>query len=284
MRSGNFALAYSHAFNASWLLDANLWWRGDLVNYYPSGNVFSDQPATFSQARSLKNLGARVDAFFSRGHHNLKAGFTAQWTPLTESFATGLTDPGFNSPCVDQEGVPVPERAFHDPAQCGANGYLPNSSFQSNLLQYDLTRDGTLFQFHGDATIKEQSLYVQDSITMGRLSIDPGLRMDRYDGISHSTAAQPRVGISYQLPFAGTVVRASYARVMVTPYDENLVCKAPSAIPHAGRTAARSRTAPSRPSPCPPAPPFSPSFPSLSWIEMLISRMSTLQQTPPDEV
>jgi hypothetical protein len=223
MRSGNFAVAYSHVFSPSRLLDANLWWRGDLVNYYPSRNLFADQPTTLSQNRSLKNFGARVDASISKGRHNLKTGATAQWTPLTESFATGLTNPGFNSPCVDQNGVPVPDPTLKDPAQCGANGDLPNSGFQPNLLPYDLSRGGKLYQFHGTATIKEQSAYVQDSIRWGRLAINPGLRIDRYDGISHGVAAQPRVGISYQLPSVGTVLRASYARVLVTPYNENLI-------------------------------------------------------------
>jgi hypothetical protein len=223
MRSGNFAVAYSHVFSPSWLLDTNLWWRGDRVTYYPSSALFADQPATFSQARSLKNFGTRVDASVSKGRHTLKTGATVQWTPLNESFATGLTDPGFNSPCVDQRGVGVPDATLTDPAQCGPKGDLPNSAFQPNLLPYDLTREGKLFQFHGDATIKEQSAYVQDSITLGRLTINPGLRVDHYDGISHSTGTQPRVGLSYQLPFAETVLRVSYARVMVTPYNENLV-------------------------------------------------------------
>ena len=34
---------------------------------------------------------------------------------------------------------------------------------------------------------------------------------------------QPRFELSYQLPYSGTVLRVSYARVMVTPYNENLV-------------------------------------------------------------
>jgi hypothetical protein len=223
MRSANVAAAYSHVFSPSLLLDANLWARGDHVDYFPSANLFADQPATFSQTRSLKNFGAKVDVSVSRGHHNLKTGVSAQWTPLTESFTTGLTDPGFNSPCVDQQGVPVPDPALTAPAQCGANGDSSNQAFEPNLLQYDLTRHGKLFEFNGSATIREQSFYVQDSITLGRLAINPGIRVDHYDGITKSTAAQPRVGLSYQLPYARTVLRASYARVMVTPYNENLV-------------------------------------------------------------
>ena len=223
MQSGNFAVAYSHVFNPSWLLDANLWWRGDHVNYYPSGDVFADQPATFSQTRSLVNFGTRVDTSFSRKHHDLKAGFTSQWTPLTESFATGLTDPSFNSPCVDKEGVTVSDPSLTDSAQCGARGDLANQAFQPKLLPYDLSRRGKLFRFNGSGTIKEQSGYLQDSMTFGRLGFSPGVRVDRYDGISRSVAVQPRVGLSYQLPHAGTVLRVSYTRAMVTPYNENLV-------------------------------------------------------------
>jgi len=75
----------------------------------------------------------------------------------------------------------------------------------------------------GAATVKEQSAYVQDSMRFGRLGINGGLRADRYDGISRRSMLQPRFGLSYQLPYLGTVLRVSYARVMVTPYNENLV-------------------------------------------------------------
>ncbi len=223
MRSENFAAAYSHVFTSSLLLNANLWWRQDHVNYYPSRELLDDQPATLAQDRSLVNVGTRVDVSFSRKHHNLKTGVLLQWTPLRESFATGLTDPGFNSPCVDQSGTPVPDASLTAPAQCGAHGYLPNASFQPSLLPYDLTRGGALFSFHGHTTVKEQSVYVQDSMSFGRLGISAGVRGDRYDGLSRSSAAEPRAGISYQLPHLRTVLRLSYARLMETPYNENLV-------------------------------------------------------------
>ncbi len=223
MRSENIAAAYSHVFNPSRLLNANAWWRRDHVDYYPSLNAFADQPATFSQNRSLANLGARADLLFSKKHHTVKTGFLAQWSPLHEAFTTGLTDPGFNSPCVDHSGVPVADRTLLTPALCAPDGYLPNPAFEPRLLQYDLTRAGKLFQFQGAATIKEQSAYFQDSMTFGRFGINLGVREDRYDGISHRSALQPRTGLTYQLPYIATVLRVSYARVMVTPYNENLV-------------------------------------------------------------
>ena len=223
MRGENIAAAYSHLFDPSWLLNANVWWRGDHVDYYPSLDAFADQPATFSQNRSLVNLGARADLSFSKKHHNVKAGFLAQWTPLDEAFTTGLTDPGFNSPCVDHSGVPVPDRTLLLPAVCTADGFLPNPAFEPSLLQYDLTRGGDLFRFQGAATIWEQSAYFQDAMNFGRLGVNLGIREDRYDGISHRSELQPRTGLTYQLPYSGTVLRVSYARVMVTPYNENLV-------------------------------------------------------------
>jgi len=223
MQSKDVAAAYSHVFDPSWLLNANAWWRGDQVNYYPSSALFSDQPATFSQNRRLINFGARADLSVLKRHHNIKTGFLAQWTPLHEFFTTGLTDPAFNSPCVDAEGVPVPDATLTAPSNCAGKGYLPNPGFQSSLLQYDLTRGGALFDFHGAATIKEQSVYFQDALSFGRLGITLGVRGDRYDGISHSSALQPRTGLTYQLPYSGTVLRVSYARVMVTPYNENFV-------------------------------------------------------------
>ena len=223
MRSENIAAAYSHGFNPSWLLNANAWWRRDHVDYYPSLNAFADQPATFSQNRSLVNFGARADLSFSKKHHNVKTGFLAQWTPLNEAFTTGLTNPGFNSPCLDHSGVPVPDRTLLTPAVCATDGFLPNPAFEPGLLQYDLTRGGELFRFHGAASIKQQSAYFQDSMSFGHFGINFGVREDRYDGISHRSSLQPRMGLTYQLPYVATVLRVSYARVMVTPYNENLV-------------------------------------------------------------
>lgn len=195
--------------------------------YYGSLNL-TDQPATFSQDRSLVNFGARVDLSFAKKQHNVKTGFLAQWTPLVESFTTGLTNPGFNSPCVDQQSVPAPDATITAPANGAPKGYPPNPGFQPSLLPYDLTRGGAPFEFRGAATVKEQSAYFQDSMSFGRLGINLGVRGDRYHGISRGSVLQPRLGLSYQLPYLGTVLRVSYARVMVTPYNENLVLSSSS--------------------------------------------------------
>ena len=223
MTSFNAGLAFSRVLSPSLFLTANTWVRQDRVNYFPSANVFSDQPATLSQSRRLTSTGFRIDATYSRGRHSLKAGTQIQATPLSEFFTTGLTDPGFNSPCIDASGVPVPDPALTTPGQCAAAGYAENSAYQPALLPYDLTRGGDLFRFRGGATILEESGYAQDSIRLGALTLNAGLRFDHYNGLSHGDGVQPRVGAAYQLRDTGSVVHFSYARVFLTPYNENLV-------------------------------------------------------------
>jgi hypothetical protein len=134
-----------------------------------------------------------------------------------------LTDPAFNSPCVDSNGVPVADSSLTSPNQCAAAGFSDNRSYQPALLPYDLTRGGTLFHFRGATTIYEESAYVQDSIKLGRFNVNLGLRYDRYDGLSNASGIQPRAGIAYQVRPTGTVLHLSYARVFLTPYNENLV-------------------------------------------------------------
>lgn len=223
MTSFNVALATSHVLSPSLLLTANSWVRQDRVNYLPSAHLFSDQPATLSQSRRLTSTGFRSDLTYSRGRHSVKGGIQFQATPLSEVFTTGLTDPGFNSPCVDANGVPVPNPSLTNPSQCTSRGYPENSSYQPALLAYDLTRGGTLFTFRGAATIYEGSAYAQDSIKLGQLTLNLGLRYDNYAGLSKAYAVQPRTGVAYQIRATGTVLHFSYARVFLTPYNENLV-------------------------------------------------------------
>jgi hypothetical protein len=223
MTSFNAGLAFSRVLGPMLLLTANTWLRQDRVNYFPSAELFADQPATLSQSRRLTSTGLRSDITYSRGRHTAKAGVQLQVTPLSEAFSTGLTDPAFNSPCVDASGTPVANPSLTSPAQCAVAGYAENTSYQSALLAYDLTRGGTLFQFRGAATIYEESAYVQDSIKLGRFNLSLGLRYDNYDGLSKGSGLQPRMGVSYQVRSTGTVLHASYAKVFLTPYNENLI-------------------------------------------------------------
>jgi hypothetical protein len=223
IRSFNIAPGYTHLFSNTTLLSANAWVRQDRVAYYPSDDIFQDQPATLVQQRRLTNTGFKVDIAYANGVHNVKGGFVFNYTPLSEFFQTGVTDPLANATCVDANGVPVIANGVTAPANCVGAGYAPNPAFSSGLLPYDLTRGGQLFTFQGDTSIKQEGVYVQDSISVKNLNIELGLRADNYDGLSSRTGIQPRTGLSYQIKKTGTVLRASYGRIFLTPYNENLI-------------------------------------------------------------
>jgi hypothetical protein len=197
VRSFNIAPGYVHQFNESSLLTANAWLRQDRVGYYPSANLLDDQPATLSQQRRLTSTGIKTDYSVSKGRHTFKAGVQWQHTFLSEFFQTGITDPNYNDP--------------------SSPAYLPG------LAPYDLTRGGSLFTFRGRTDIKEESAYVQDSIKLSNLTLSGGVRADFYNGLSSDHAIQPRLGASYLIPRTGTVLRASYGRLLLTPYNENLI-------------------------------------------------------------
>ena len=50
-----------------------------------------------------------------------------------------------------------------------------------------------------------------------------GIRGDLYNGLTSARQAEPRVGVSYKIKKTNTVLRASYARTLETPFNENLV-------------------------------------------------------------
>jgi len=213
----NIAPSWTRLLSSHTVFTLGAFVRRDQFNYYPSGNRFADlapdlQQETFTQDRKLTNTGIRTDVSFVKGIHNVKGGVTYQQTFLDENNRFGIVDPTFldsltdanGNSCVDSSGTPVA-------APC------------TTLAPYDLTRGGTLFPFNGHTDIKLLSLYLQDAITKGNWSINLGLRGDIYNGLTSHSEAQPRVGIAYNIKKTNTVLRASYARILETPFNENLV-------------------------------------------------------------
>jgi hypothetical protein len=228
----NFAPGYQHTFSANTLLTINPYIRKDQLNYYPSRDLFSDLPATQGQQRQLLNWGVRADISTSVGHHNLKYGIDLKQTRLLENFQFGVTDPGFNSPCVDADGNPVPDPGLTNPKQCGPAGFKPNTAdnpdiggapFSPGLLPFDLTRGGNPFFYRAATNINQYAGYIQDAITAGNFLFNVGFRLERYDGLVSKTGPQPRLGIAYNIKGTGTVLRIAYARTLETPFNESLL-------------------------------------------------------------
>jgi hypothetical protein len=189
--------------------------RKDQYNYYPSPNAFDDlspiQQETIAQDRSLTNAGLRAAFSYVKGMHNLKVGATYQQTLLDENDRLGIVDTGLLPSLTDPNGNP-----------CFVNGVALGAPC-SNLLPFDLTRGGGLFDFRGHTDVKQLALYIQDQITKGNWSFNVGLRGDFYNGLPTHKEAEPRLGVAYNIKGSNTVLRASYARVLETPFNENLI-------------------------------------------------------------
>ncbi len=252
IKTFNVAPSWTRLINPNTVFTLGGFVRRDQYNYYPSANPFSDlgpiQQETVNQDRTLTNAGLRSDISWVKGIHNLKAGATYQQTFLDENTNFGVVDPGLNAPCFDANGNAVPwvgSPGLNDPANCGSAvstdpvlypaPFTSNADFFGSLGCFDLSRptpaagDGCagstsgLFGFRGHSDIKQLALYVQDTITKGSWSLNLGLRGDFYNGLTTHKEAQPRLGVAYNVKKTNTVLRVSYARVLETPFNENLV-------------------------------------------------------------
>jgi hypothetical protein len=217
IKTFNIAPSWVRLVNSTTVFTLGAFVRRDQYNYYPSGNPFADlapdlQSQTVGQDRSLTNAGIRSNISYVKGIHNVKAGLTYQQTFLNENDTIGVVDPTFlaslsdanGNSCVDANGNPIAPPC-------------------TTLAPFDLTRGGSVFPFHGHTDVKQLALYLQDTISKGNWSLNLGLRGDFYNGLSTHREAEPRVGIAYNIKPSNTVLRISYARVMETPFNENLV-------------------------------------------------------------
>lgn len=202
--------------------------RHDQFNFYPSADPFADfspalQAQTIGQDRKLTNAGVHSDISYVKGMHNIKAGITYQHWFLTENDSLATVDPGFSGLFfqLNASGNPIP-----NPAGGNFTCAQPNQPGEvgpcQTLASVDLTQGGTPFLFHGHTDVKETSLYVQDTITKGNLSLNLGIRGDLYNGFVTDRQPEPRVGVSYNIKPSSTVLRLSYARTMETPFNENI--------------------------------------------------------------
>jgi hypothetical protein len=211
IKTFNIAPSWTRLLNSNAVFTLGAFVRRDQYNYYPSNNPFADlgpnnlQRETVGQNRKLTNAGLRSDISYVKGIHNLKVGAVYQQTFLDEQDSLGVVDPTL---------LPV---AFGCP-----NGNPPPDPC-AVLPPYDLTTGGHLFTYNGHTDVKELALYVRDNITKGNWSFNLGLRADFYNGLTTHKEPEPRLGVAYNIKKTNTVLRVSYARVVETPFNENLV-------------------------------------------------------------
>ncbi len=215
IKTFNIAPSWTRILSNNAVFTLGAFVRRDQYNYYPSRNLFDDlspiQQETVAQDRTLTNAGLRSDLAYVKGIHNVKIGATYQQTFLNENDKLGIVDSGLLPSLTDGSGAPC---------------FVSNVALDSpctDLLPFDLTRGGGLFTFRGHTDVKQLALYIQDQITKGNWSLNLGLRGDFYNGLATHKEAEPRVGIAYNIKRTNTVLRVSYARVLETPFNENLI-------------------------------------------------------------
>jgi hypothetical protein len=202
IKTFNIAPSWTRLISNTTVFTLGTYVRRDHYNYYPSANPFADfapdlQAQTIAQDRTLTNAGIRPEISYVKGINNIKVGAVYQQTFLNENDSLGIVDPTFNDPA--------------------------SPDFNPVLAPFDLTRGGGLFTFRGHTDVKELALYFRDIITKGNWSLNLGLRGDFYNGLVTHREAEPRLGIAYNIKQTNTILRVSYARVLETPFNENLI-------------------------------------------------------------
>ncbi len=245
----NIAPTWTRLINSSTVLTLGGFVRRDEFNYYGSDNPFADlgpsnlQQEAANQYRTLTNAGAHSELSIVKGNHNIKAGVVYEQTFLTEHDTFGIVDPTLNAVCLNADGTPYTNPSITSQTQCTGT-LTPNlgqgsvGAFVPILGCIDLTRTAALpasdgcsvgqtnsaeYLFPGHTDVKQLAMYVQDSITLKNWSFNLGIRGDVYEGLTHATQAEPRLGVAYNVKKTNTVLRASYARTLETPFNENLV-------------------------------------------------------------
>jgi len=222
----DIAPTYTRVLNQYSIFNFGPYIRKDAYNYYPSQNALADlgpsnlQTSSIQQRRTLTNTGVHSDISYVRGINNIKLGGNYTQTFLRENDQLGIVEATYNSPCTDLNGNPLP--GYAGTYQC-TGAVLPNAAYLPVLAPYDLTRGGAFYTYLGHTDVKELALYLQDQIKAGNWLFNVGLRGDLYNGLAIARQVEPRVGLSYSVKKTATVLRASYARTLESPFNENLV-------------------------------------------------------------
>ena len=85
------------------------------------------------------------------------------------------------------------------------------------------------FSFDERGDDREHALFVQDQIRRGRLTVNAGLRWDRYQLVVTEQALSPRLGVAWSWPSSSLVVRG-----LVRPRVSNTSVREPAACEFAG--------------------------------------------------
>jgi hypothetical protein len=178
--------SHTHVFGRGLLAQMRLMVRDTGVRLW--SNALST-PIAPGQDRGFREAYAGGGIWYSRKAHEVSAGGEALFSSIHEDFSYRIVayrlDPG-----------------------------------NVRIFDRDLPAE---FRFRSRARGRDQSAFVQDMWRHGSLTVNTGLRFDRYRLIENKTAWSPRAAVAYAFPSFGLVLRSSYDRVFQVPATENLL-------------------------------------------------------------
>jgi outer membrane cobalamin receptor len=154
------------------------------------GRLWSNElstPIQPFQDRGFREAYGLGSVSYHRGRHEIKGGGEASYNSIREQFRYRITQ-------YEVRGVEI---------------------FDGDLPQR--------FLFDEGGRGKELALFAQDLIRWGRLTLQGGLRYDRYNLKVRESAWSPRAAAALHFPSAGLLLRGSYDRVFQTPAVENIL-------------------------------------------------------------
>jgi hypothetical protein len=147
--------------------------------------------------RELSTIGGKFDVTRLAGHHTIKAG-------------------------VDLVRLAPDEQLSYD--------YTGYADFLALLDEPALEFDGPIDFATGTAGV-QISGYVQDTISLGPVTADLGIRLDRHDLVTQATHVSPRVNVALDAG-GGAIVHASYNHFFTPPPIEGVLSSSAGLTDH----------------------------------------------------
>jgi outer membrane receptor protein involved in Fe transport len=197
-RSQSVILSWDHIRSSDAVISTTAYQRWSTVRQFPDAT--DRYGAQTTAERSLVTVGAKSNLTRLLGRHTIKAGVDLGFIRPREDFNY------LSQPWIDFTHLPaVNESHVH---------------FRGPNLGAGLPRPVV---FSGSKNGAQGSLFIQDRMQLtSALTVDAGLRFDRYSLAISESHLSPRLNTAYRLP-SGTVVFASYNHFFVPPPVENVL-------------------------------------------------------------
>lgn len=177
-------VSHQQIFSANTIAQLRFMGRDTAASLWSNANSIPIAP---EQERGFREFYSAASLVHTAGRHEIKTGLEAIWGRVRER--TGYRITAYEIGGVEVIDDDLPDR----------------------------------FSFSARRNSNEQSAFLQDRIRFGRLTVNAGLRWDRYSFVVNENVWSPRLAAAYHIPTWGLMLRGAYDRVFQTPAVENIL-------------------------------------------------------------